>query len=114
MFDVEQNVESESSSDYGEVLFLGNVNIDSVINSGWLYMIGISYMVFNFKVDTGAQVEVLSVKDLDKVNIKKNLRKTGVNLSNYNGSTIKVIGKCELECTLETGEVETIDFLIVT
>lgn len=93
--------------------FLGNVNVDSVLKKGWCLKVGICNQIFNCNVNTGAQVDILSVRDLDKVNTKKIIRKAGIKLSNYNGSNIKVIGRCELKCTLETGVIANIDFVVV-
>ena len=41
------------------------------------------------------------------------MEKIQINLSNYNGSFIKVLGKCKLKCYFENVMVEYIDFIAV-
>ncbi|CAB4040232.1 Hypothetical predicted protein, partial [Paramuricea clavata] len=49
-----------------------------------------------YKMDTGAQANVLPLSTYNQLNIKPILEKTNVKLSAYNGGDIPAIGKCEL------------------
>lgn len=93
--------------------FLRNVNIDSLLKRGWFFKVEIGNQILNFKVDAEAQVDVLSFRNLDKVNTKKIIRKASIKINNFNGRNIKVIGRCELKCTLEIGVIGNTDFVIV-
>jgi len=88
-----------------EVLFLGNINVDSIVDRGWF----INYMIENqeihFKIDSGAQVNILPNHVYMKFVNKQMIEKIKINLSNYNGSYIKVLGKCIIKCHFENGMV---------
>ena len=49
-----------------------------------------------YKMDTGAQANVLPLSTYNQLNIKPILEETNVKLSAYNGGDIPTIGKCEL------------------
>jgi len=67
----------------------------------------------HFKIDSGAQVNVLPNHVYMKFDNKQMIGIIKINLSNYNGSYIKVLGKCKLKCHFENGMVEYIDFIVV-
>ena len=48
----------------------------------------------SYKIDTGAQWNVIPVKSLENISPKPDLQR--VKLSTYNGSKILVVGKCSL------------------
>lgn len=64
----------------------------------WLVQLKIRGININFKLDTGADVNVLPQKYLKTMRIEeKELTKTKLKLQGYSGSNISVIGKCFLK-----------------
>ncbi|CAI6374637.1 unnamed protein product [Macrosiphum euphorbiae] len=96
-----------------EVLFLGNINVESILDRGWFINCMIENQEIHFKIDSGAQVNVLPNHVYMKFDNKQMIEKIKINLSNYNGSYIKVLGKSKLKCHFENGMVEYIDFIVV-
>ena len=52
-----------------------------------------------FKIDTGAQVNVLPISDFDKLSIKQPLTQSTVTLRGYGGRELDTLGMCDLNCT---------------
>ena len=50
----------------------------------------------SYKIDAGAQCNVLPVKSQENISPKPDLQPVNVKLSTYNGSKIVVAGKCSL------------------
>ncbi|XP_008189195.1 uncharacterized protein K02A2.6-like, partial [Acyrthosiphon pisum] len=96
-----------------EALFLGSINVDSIVERGWFINCMIENQEIHFKIDSGAQVNVLPNHVYMKCDNRQMIEKIKINLSNYNGSYIKVLGKCKLKCHFENGMVEYIDFIVV-
>jgi transposase InsO family protein len=59
-----------------------------------------------YKIDTGAQTNILPLSVYNQLNIKPTLEKTNVKLSAYNGGDIPAIGKCELRLESKTENYE--------
>ncbi|KAK2710384.1 hypothetical protein QYM36_013883, partial [Artemia franciscana] len=53
----------------------------------------------NFKIDTGAQANVILKNIFDKLDPKPNLQSTNQRLTSYCGARIPVIGTCDLTCS---------------
>lgn len=67
----------------------------------------------NFKLDTGAQTNLISSKLFERLKISyKNLLKSNVRLLNYLGEKIPFLGKCYLKCTYN-GKVSVLEFYVV-
>ena len=63
-------------------------------------------------MDTGAQVNLLPLSEINKLRPKPEILPCSVKLSAYNGSSIKVIGKIYLDITFKDKSVST-KFVVV-
>ena len=52
-----------------------------------------------FKIDTGAQVNVMPKSDFDKLSIHQPLTQSTVTLRGYGGRELDTLGTCDLNCT---------------
>lgn len=68
------------------------------LGSDWTVKLKINNSWINFKLDTGADVNVLPNRFLDSIDLKESdLTKTSIKLRGYSGDNIIVIGKCFLK-----------------
>ncbi|GBL99470.1 hypothetical protein AVEN_68762-1 [Araneus ventricosus] len=75
-----------------EKFFVGTVSADSMPSS-WQAILLINDRPVNFKIDTGAQANIISKKLLNDIyGSGVNVRKTSVKLSTYTGQTIELLG----------------------
>ena len=51
----------------------------------------------SYKIDTGAQCNVIPTESLENISPKPDLQPVNVKLSAYNGSKILVVGKCSFD-----------------
>ena len=74
------------------------VNISQIKNetSDWNITISSNGTPISYKIDTGAQCNVIPVESLENISPKLDLQPVNVTLSAYNGSKIPVVGKCSL------------------
>ncbi|KAK2728073.1 hypothetical protein QYM36_008524 [Artemia franciscana] len=66
-----------------------------------------------FKVDTGAQANILPAKYFDALPHPPSLKQSSQKLTSYCGSKIPVRGVCELSCKHKSSKAETLPFFIV-
>lgn len=85
--------------------------IDSVGENGWFKDLKIEDQTVNFKLDTGAEVNVISKELFEKLNNNFKVRKTDVILEAYGGFKINPIGQVCLSCQYK-GKYILMDFLI--
>ncbi|CAB4026344.1 Hypothetical predicted protein, partial [Paramuricea clavata] len=71
-------------------------NVFTVNNtkSDWSVTLGVNGTDVNFKIDTGAQCNVIPKRLLSNLSPRPKLKTANVQLSAYNGTTIPVAGKC--------------------
>ena len=65
-----------------------------------------------FKIDTGAQVNVISRKQVNKLSSRPSIKHSGIRLTAYNGSRIPVLGRCILNVK-HTGKQYPLLFVVV-
>lgn len=66
--------------------------------SDWSVSLKVNNSLVNFKLDTGADVNIIPQKLLSKINVlQSDLLSTSLKLQGYSGSNITVIGKCYLK-----------------
>lgn len=108
----ENNIKSSSSS---EELFIGVVSQKSE-NEDWEETLEIesSPKVFiQFKLDTGAQANLIPYKLFEKISNVK-IEKSNTKLISYSGENITCVGKCFLNCkVMNKNEIHRLDFQIV-
>ena len=74
------------------------VNISQIKNepSNWNITLSSNGTPMSYKIDTGAQCNVIFVESLENVSPKPDLQPVNVKLFTYNGSKIPLVGKCSL------------------
>ncbi|KAK2704046.1 hypothetical protein QYM36_017622 [Artemia franciscana] len=66
-----------------------------------------------FKIDTGAEANVVPMKTLNKMHPQPKLRPTSDILTSYTGESLKVAGICQLEVQYKNREPQTHKFYVV-
>ena len=119
-----KHVECESADDSDEDFFAGTITAEGAASLGNssddgegknVYAIGVDkekkasvdwsiYLYSNgtdveYKIDTGAQVNILLKKIVNKLKIKPLLKPSNIKLTAYNGSSISILSKCILKVT---------------
>lgn len=64
----------------------------------WLEVVRVNGMEVRFKVDTGAEVNIIPLRVIEKMGCSKEVKKTNVVLEAFGGFKIKPVGKVELWC----------------
>lgn len=92
---------------------VSNVNDDNSKSNEWFENLSIRGHTVSFKLDTGAQTNILSICTFDKIGLSKSLIKpTYVSLSSLTGEKIPVLGTCDLDCIVNK-KMYCIMFVIV-
>ena len=65
-----------------------------------------------FQIDTGAQCNVISRKQMKNLNLDKHIKSSNLRLKLYDGSIMKTAGKCSLQCK-KNNKTIGIDFIVV-
>lgn len=116
--DKNDNNSNNSISDNSD-LYIHTVN--KVLNTNtaeqdylnaWKELIKINGKEIAFKIDTGSDVNVLSVNLLNKIIPEIDIKKTSVVLQGFGGNKIKPIGKCSIPCNFES-KTRVIEFILV-
>ena len=87
-------------------------SVNTLTEDDWLIAIETNGSIIPYKIDTGAQVNILSKADYQRVKQKSKLHKSTVKLSAYNGSAIPVVGKSVLNLN-HKGRSYPVLFIIV-
>jgi len=75
------------------------VNVHSC-EKAWLTKLNVNGMVINFKLDTGAEANVLPRSIFRQLPVQKNLQQTNVVLSSYGNHKVSPEGKVLLDCSI--------------
>lgn len=91
---VSENETTESDNDF---------RLESIIcqvrnNSEWRETVLVNNTKIAFKVDTGAEVNILPISKFKELDYNESLKKTNRGLKSYTGHNLKVIGTCQLKC----------------
>ena len=78
-----------------EELFVGQIKIDTITNKWQLNLVTNETNIV-YKIDTGADANVISYEDYKSLKIKPKLKPTKMRLTAYNNTPIPVKGKCIL------------------
>ncbi|XP_039870493.1 uncharacterized protein LOC120723214 [Simochromis diagramma] len=86
---------ADEATDQQASLFIGAVNAKTQTRTDeWTVEIKVGHKPVKFKLDTGAQANVVPYSLLQRIGNKQMLRPTNVRLSTYTGDKIAVKGKC--------------------
>lgn len=95
------NTEDKVENDKLTELFIETINIDVIdVRKDWIEHLKLTDYKdkkIAFKIDTGAQCNVIPSKVYDKIGIKE-IENTNVKLSSYTGEKIETRGKVKLNC----------------
>ncbi|KAJ0183794.1 hypothetical protein K1T71_000217 [Dendrolimus kikuchii] len=101
---------SESDMDYNVAILSLKRNEKY---SWYCVSLKINMLLVNFKIDTGAQCNILSEKEFLKLGLStKNLQKTNVRITSFTNGKVPVIGKCILNCHYKSN-VYSIEFYVI-
>jgi len=96
---------TENADDYADGFDIGTVDsIDNACKSVWYIDICIENTIVKAKVDTGAQVNVLSNVDYQELSRNVTLLPAKSTLTAYNGSPIPTIGMVDVDFTCKQGK----------
>jgi len=73
-------------------------------NKKWTQEFRINNCILTFKLDTGAECNVLSYKDFEKTSKTTSLKKSNCSLVTYSGHTMEPKGKAMLKCGYKDNE----------
>ena len=93
-------------------LFLGTITSPTT-SSAWFVSVGINGTQVRFKLDTGAEANVLPFNVYSSLKISTSLQKTAVVLTSYGNFKVKPEGKVFLRCVIN-GQSEMLPFFVVT
>lgn len=94
---------------------IGSIENESRDNSlDWFedLEVGLEGKSVKFKIDTGAQVNVLSLEQIKKLGLVEKMSESNVWLRSYTGGRIPVIGKCVIECK-NVNKIKKLEFQII-
>lgn len=105
--DLIQTNDFDDCSDYtdNEELFINTIEnvtstdeTDDALRYPWVEKLRVEETNIDFKIDSGAQTDVLPLNEFRRLKGKIELRKTTVTLLAFGGQRIKPIGMCSLQC----------------
>ncbi|KAK2705876.1 hypothetical protein QYM36_016028 [Artemia franciscana] len=94
-------------------VFLYAINKDSSKDEIFAEISVCGQIHIDFKIDTGAQVNILPSQYLDKLSPKPKLLKATQRLTSYCGSTIPYVGVCNIPCYYKNGPTQQLTFFVV-
>ncbi|XP_046597267.1 uncharacterized protein LOC124294709 [Neodiprion lecontei] len=104
--------EINEDSDHSEYLFIAQVETSNV-KERWYAELVINNHSIEFKIDTGADVNILPMPIFKKINVaKKEIQITNTKLNCYSGETLNVVGKCNVMCHRK-GQKHKIEFFVI-
>lgn len=102
-------------SDYDlevDTLFIGELSSDQTrTNKAWFATLGVNGHDVSFKLDTGAEANVISAKSLKQLDYGAGLEPTKTKLTSYGGSKLSPLGKVILTCAHD-GKQQNLDFFV--
>ena len=104
---------SESEDSPGPIDFFIGTITGGEINSAWFSSLDVEGTLVKFKLDTGAEVNVLPTRIYSELKNKPPLTKTNAVLSSYGEFQVKTQGKVNLECRVP-GLRETLQFYVAS
>ena len=113
VFTVDGENSDMSDSQESKNLLIDPLRIDRLAHhKAWMSRLLTPYGDIMYKLDTGAEANVLPVTVFNKLSIRPSLQPTTTRLTAYGGSLISAIGTCELNCEIN-GNSHRIKFYVV-
>ena len=105
-YEIESSSNSEASADE-ETLFIGAVTDEDLnsLHEEWTIDLVSNGTTINYKLDSGAQANILPYQLYKKLSRPPKLHTTNVKLSAYNGTEIPVKGSCIIQITLKNKNI---------
>lgn len=102
---LEKEEQSDTNSD-SEEFFMGAINSQKNQEKDWMSKVTVNGQEILFKVDTGAQTNVLPLKEYRKLVDKPKIEQKNIVLRSYTGEQIPVMGVCypDIECNNQKGK----------
>lgn len=97
--DNSSNIFYSDNQEYFNVNCIFPVDSSHKINSEWLVGLNVKGLTHRVKVDTGAEVNVMSIDTLKNLGVNT-VARSGATLSGYSGYKIQVVGKVDLPVAL--------------
>ncbi len=92
--------------------FIDAVDSDNSSKEEWISTLMVNGSLVPFKLDTGAQVNILPLKDFKELKKKSRILDRTVRLRAYNGEPIPTLGVCRAEVTCQ-GKASNVMFVVV-
>ncbi|KAK2707572.1 hypothetical protein QYM36_015319 [Artemia franciscana] len=105
----------ESSTDTSSQYFIESIQTKEEKNNEPVAKLYLTIEGINaeFKIDTGAEANVIPMRTLNKMHPQPKLRPTSDILTSYTGESLKVAGTCQLEVQYKNRELQTHKFYVV-
>jgi hypothetical protein len=111
--DTPENADNLDQSDEHFIIDSILVNNVSAVNSqDWIELLHVNGSILPVKLDTGAQTNLLSEKDLQRLQMRPKIHAANTKLEGYYGSAIPVVGKCLTRVQLR-GKSYSVQFIVV-
>lgn len=105
-------LEEDFSDEDCEDFYVGSIEKKSNPENTWMVNLNINSKVTKFKMDTGAQANVISYKVFKMIKGDSKLIPSKTRLVTYSGEKMNVLGKCNLK-VLHKDKVENLEFVVV-
>ncbi|KAK0143081.1 hypothetical protein N1851_018781 [Merluccius polli] len=92
--------------------YVDAVNENKQEKKGWMMTLKVNDIHIPFKLDTGAQVNVMSEIDVKKIRPRPKINGAKVKVPGYSGANIPVKGKCIVKVT-QKDKAHTLAFIVV-
>ncbi|UYV67096.1 K02A2.6-like, partial [Cordylochernes scorpioides] len=102
----------EGRAEEEEEMCLQYLSLDSITGLEWTKIILVENNSVNFKLDTGAQVNILPLDTIKNWQNKPCIYPTGIAVYSYTGEKVPIRGKCKASCT-SGKKSEILEFLVV-
>lgn len=79
----------------------------------WYEKIELNNKIVKFKIDTGADVNVLPINKLKQITSHSQIKPTTITLNGFGGSKVEALGECTIRCTYGNIKNLKIRFIIV-
>ena len=113
VYEVRKEESTDKSSAEENELFIGELMKTTTTGNVLVTNLKVNNKSVKFKIDTGAQCNVLPEEIFDKIKKKPKLVATRTKLTAYGGTPVPVIGKCSLEIEQTANRKLDAEFFVV-